>query len=446
MKTKANKLLEILKTQDSPLSVSEIHQMLDDGGSERTIRRALAKLIEQGEVIKEGEYRATKYKIKEKEPSTDESASIFSLKSQRFIERVRMPLFQREPCSYNEDWLEAYAPNKTFYLSNTQRQHLSECGEHFNKDLPAGTYARKIYNRLLIDLSYNSSRLEGNTYSLIETELLLIEGKEASGKLDGEKLMIINHKEAIRFLVEGINKTNIKSENIKTLHFLLAEDLVPLGEAGNIRQSSIRVSVTTYIPIDNYQRLQKNIEKIIQKANEINNPYEQSFFLLLHIAYLQAFIDVNKRTSRLAANIPLLQKNLIPLSFNDVDKDDYLSAVLISYEFNEVGPLVELYTSSYIRSAKLYKATMSAIEIDVDRALYRNERRQIIAEVVNQLLVGKQLVEYVNRRSEELILNNYSDKFIRDVLEDIGSLEEFKIVGMGISLQAFQQWQKLSRK
>ena len=147
-------------------------------------------------------------------------SSVFSAASQQVINKVRAPLYERRPCTYRYEWLESYQPNATFYLNVEERNQLHEIGQRLNVGMPAGTYAKQIFNRLLIDLSYHSSRLEGNTYSLAETEKLLLQGMSADDKIDADKVMILNHKDAINFLVEGINRLEVSEENVRTMHYL----------------------------------------------------------------------------------------------------------------------------------------------------------------------------------------------------------------------------------
>lgn len=288
---------------------------------------------------------------------------------------------QRDPVTYNETWLAEYQPNQTYYLNSNLRRQMEAQGQRVTDHEPAGTYARKIYNRLLIDLSYNSSRLEGNTYSLLDTEKLIIEGINVSSKLDEEATMILNHKEAIRYLVENANPIQTEYNEILTLHFLLSDGLVSSKYAGKLRDYGVRIGASCYSPLENQLALEKQLHKTCNVAAKIIHPYEQSFFLLVHIAYLQAFADVNKRTSRLSANIPLIKNNLVPLSFNDIDKDDYISAMISIYEINDV--------------------TIEAIGFDKIRVRYREQRRRIVAEIISQKLVGPALKEYVEHTTNQ---------------------------------------------
>lgn len=136
----------------------------------------------------------------------------------------------------------------------------------------AGTYIQKIYNRLLIDLSYNSARLEGNTYTLADTEHLVIQGVSAQGKLDAERIMILNHREAIRYLAQNVRSLTPNEETIRTLHYLLSDSLVAPGMAGQIRSESIGVTGTTYAPLEGKERLTQLLNQLLDTARRIDDP------------------------------------------------------------------------------------------------------------------------------------------------------------------------------
>jgi Fic family protein len=147
--------------------------------------------------------------------------------------------------------------------------------------------------------------------------------------------MILNHKEAIRYLVDNPLKIELTRNVICTLHYLLSDGLVESTEAGKVRKHGVRIGGSTYIPFEDPKRLERQLEKIANKAKLTRDPYEQSIFLLVHISYLQAFADVNKRTARLAANISLIKGNLVPLAFSDVRIDDYMSTMIAIYELQD---------------------------------------------------------------------------------------------------------------
>ncbi|MFT4908498.1 MAG: Fic family protein [Oleispira sp.] len=456
-------LLNHLKQFTTPTAFSAISTGLSI--PDRTLRRWLSNLVEQGFIKAVGERKGRRYyyvlaegeelldpreRVEEDpaeyktsfETSASDVSSAFSKQSQQVINKVRAPLYERRPCTYRYEWLENYTPNTTFYLAVEERNQLHEIGQRLNVGMPAGTYAKQIFNRLLIDLSYHSSRLEGNTYSLAETEKLLLEGMSAGDKIDADKVMILNHKDAINFLVEGINRIHVNDENIRTMHYLLAEGLVPNGAAGVIRSDGVRITSSTYLPMEGKQRLESQLQLIINKAAAINDPFEQSFFLLIHIAYLQAFIDVNKRTARLSANIPLVRNNLSPLSFIDLDKDDYASAMIACYELNNEKPMVELFIRSYIRSCEHYSVVVEAMGIDTLRVLYRGQRRILISEIVGNLLIGSAIKKRIVDFTKEEIPEEHRQKFMADVEQDLANLEPFNIAGMGISKQDLMDWKE----
>jgi len=295
---------------------------------------------------------------------------------------------------------------------------------------------------LLIDLSYNSSRLEGNTYSLLDTERLIFEGVSVAGKLDEEKIMILNHKEAIRHLVDQASMIQIDENEIFTLHYLLADGLILAKYAGKVRDHSVRIGQSTYFPYAHSAKLISQLKLITDKANNIVDPFEQSVFLLVHIAYLQAFADVNKRTARLSANIPLIKHNYVPLSFNAVEKDDYTKAMIAIYELNEVRPLVELYIASYLRTCMQYTATMESFGFDEVRVHYRNLRRELLHDIIAKQLTSKDLQTFIELQAKNKIKTADRKKFIKTIEEDLHEISPTRIVGIGISMSQLNSWLK----
>jgi Fic family protein len=194
--------------------------------------------------------------------------------------------------------------------------------------------------------------------------------------------MILNHKEAIRYLVDNAPKLEVNRNTICTLHYLLSDGLVKPQDAGKVRRYPVRIGGSVYSPFEDTKRLEIQLEKIATKAALIEDPFEQSIFLLIHISYLQAFADVNKRTARLSANIPLIKGNLVPLAFSDVQKEDYLSAMIAIYELQDARPLVDLYAYSYMRTCAAYDTTVKAIGFDEARVRYRQERRSVVRAVI----------------------------------------------------------------
>ncbi len=440
-------VLNTLASLPQPASLPDILAHLPEGFAERSVRRWLAQLSEQGQVLKTGRKRGTRYQLVSppsfpleiREPPPE--PGLFSNGARQILARVRQPLFHRHPVSYNGDWLDAYQPNRSRYFSPADIDALTRHGRRTDGPEPAGTYARRIYNRLLIDLSYHSSRLEGNTYSLVETQRLLVEGTSATGKLDEEAVMILNHKEAIRYLVERAGHLQPAYEEICTLHYLLSDGLVPPHCSGKVRDHGVRVGASSYIPLEGPAELERRLQTIAAKATAIQEPYEQSLFLLLHVAYLQAFADVNKRTSRLAANIPLITANRVPLSFNAIDKDDYASAMLAVYELNDPQPLIELYRASYLRGCQEYNATAEAMGVDAVRVRYRAQRREVLRNIILERLSGNALTARLQDAADAIAAPDRA-AYLQDLQEDVRELSPSRLAGLGVTREDYQHWRR----
>ena len=445
-------IIAIIGKYPEGLSSAQVSDKLSLSIHYKTLQRRLTALVDEGKIIRKGEKRATRYHPTQKATPEidkgqfkDKSANIFTQKSQQKLKFLEKPLYARERVSYNRDLLDNYVPNQIFYVPKKMSDALFEEGKRFDNQLAAGTYARQICQRLLIDLSYNSSRLEGNTYSRLDTQKLVKEGISAKGKVHEETVMIMNHKEAILFLVENAQDIELSSLTIRNLHHLLSQDLLANPEScGNIRSIDVNISQSSYKPLDNQHVLKELFELILQKAKKIQDPFEQSFFLLVHLSYLQAFEDVNKRTSRLSCNIPFIKKNLCPLTFTDVTRDDYTAALLAIYENNDIEPMLELFSWAYARSCQQYGVVKKSLgEIDAFRIQYRQQRKAVMGKIVKQGLHGNKAEELITTYCQKQQIEEV-DKFTAMTLADLSSLHAGAIIGLGITEQQLITW--LSRK
>src|SRR5439155_1215095 len=232
-------------------------------------------LVSHGQLASEGEGRARRYRSLKQLETRDRSSDLKVSKEGEIIRKaVRAPLQQRNPVGYDRTFLERYKPNDTFYLSDTLRKHLARTGTSSTEPMPAGTYARNILDRLLIDLSWNSSRLEGNTYSLLETKRLIELGETATGKDASEAQMILNHKAAIEYIVESVQDDGITSHEIYSVHALLSQNLLgDPGASGRARTIRVGVAGTTYIPLENPQVIKECFDLFVEKAGSIADPF-----------------------------------------------------------------------------------------------------------------------------------------------------------------------------
>lgn len=440
-------IIALLGRHPEALSRGQISENLSFSIKDKTLQRRLTALVEDGRIARIGERKATRYHPLGASIETvighlkDATASIFSPLSQEKLKFLDTPLHTREKMTYNRSFLDSYVPNQSQYVPKKIREALFQEGKRFDEQLAAGTYARQICQRLLIDLSYNSSRLEGNTYSRLDTQKLVEEGISAEGKVHEETVMIMNHKEAILFLVENAQDIELNSLTIRNLHHLLSQDLLPNPQAcGNIRTLEVDIGQSTYKPLGNPHVLKELFELILQKAKKIKDPFEQSFFLLVHLSYLQAFEDVNKRTSRLSSNIPFIKGNLCPLSFTDVVRDDYTAALLFIYEKNDIEPMLELFAWAYSRSCEQYGVVKKSLgEIDAFRIQYRQQRKAIMGQIVKQGLHGPAAEKLIENYCHEQGIGDI-DKFTAMTLADLSTLHAGAIIGLGITEAQLESW------
>lgn len=347
----------------------DIRRSVAPRSSDTTVWRALKRLVEADKLEVSGKGRATGYAIA--------GASVVRA-------YLQTPYNKRPPVNYKKTFLDAYIPNKTFYLSVADRDILQEAGRPNTGPIPAGTYARRILEQLLVDLSWASSRMEGNTYDILQTERLIRYGEEVAGKDRKEALMILNHKEAIQYLVDNLDEISLIRPDIFSIHALLSDGLLAdPAMSGRLRVLPVGISHSSYKPLDDAVTIDEEFDIILHKASDITDPFEQSFFLLVHIPYLQAFVDINKRTSRVASNIPLLKADLAPMSFLAMDDGDYIDGLIGIYELNNVSLLREVYIESYLASAEKYRVLRAEVETPEKAAIvYRNFVREAVRHSV----------------------------------------------------------------
>lgn len=319
-------------------------------------------------------------------PSIAQSETTVPLSTgaQRLRTLLELPRGNRSPAGYDPEFLDAYIPGRTWYLAERERTRLNELGRTTYVGQPAGTYARDIMERLVIDLSWGSSRLEGLRYSRIDTAELLAGARTPTGASDRDRQLILNHKSAIEFLVENAESIAFNRFTILNLHALLAENLLERREEeGALRVRPVTIGSSVYTPTAIPQLIEERFDTVLAKAQAITDPIEQSFFVMVHLPYLQPFIDVNKRTSRLAANIPLIRSNLCPLSFVDVPEGTYTQGILGVYEQRDVRLLADVYAWAYERSCAQFKVLCESMgEPDPIRLNYRSQLRSIVSDIV----------------------------------------------------------------
>ncbi len=471
-------LLSLLSQDGRPLSA--IEQAAQDKrlyfGSRRSLQRMLQRLVASGAISLMGQKKGTRYAlpvVTRRQTTYADALEAMRTKPPLFVAEplasygakhlpvsaagqeirsyVRQDVLARKPVGYSQGLLESYAPNRTHYLSEAQREQLMLMGQATRGSeatTPAGTFARDILDRLLIDLSWSSSRLEGNTYSRLDTQKLIEEGLAAPGKDALQAQMILNHKRAIEYLVHGVGQpgtdVGVNRATVIALHALLSDGLLasPM-DSGALRTRVVGIGGSVYLPLAMPQRIAELFGFVMEMAAEIVDPFEQSFFLMVHLPYLQPFIDVNKRTSRLAANIPLMERNLCPLSFIDVPVEAYIEGLLGVYELGRTELLADVYVWAYERSCQQYMAAVQQmVPPDALRLRYRKELGECIAAIVMQGLDASKLSvcacmpKHVSARKREALA--------AIVLNELQALHAGNAIRFGISGLQLQAWQELN--
>lgn len=446
-------LLELISKFPDGALMDEIVAVMPNKVSRRTVLRRLNTLLGQDRLIRSGKGRATRYRNPVvTETITDRLSAGSSIQTERYIplspdgaeikQLVRRPLEMRNPVGYQQEFLDGYRPNETWYLSEETRLKLAEWGTIEQEARPAGTYANQILNRLLIDLSWNSSRLEGNTYSLLETEQLLELGESADHKDAAEAQMILNHKAAIQLLVDQAEEIGFNNYTVLNLHALLSDNLLGDPEAGGrLRTTMVAIGGTVFHPLAIPQRVEECFHQVLATATAIANPFEQSFFALVHLPYLQPFIDVNKRVSRLAANIPFIKNNLCPLSFVDVPQKAYLDGILGVYEHNRIELLRDVFIWAYQRSAARYSAIKQSLgEPDPFRLRYRQQIARLIQTVIREGMNKKKAGQTIKLFADSQVERRDRHRFIEVTETELMSLHEGNIARYQIRPSEYKTW------
>lgn len=431
-------------------NIEQIEAQLPQPPTRRTLQRWLNALVGQGRLRKEGQARSTRYLLPvQAAPEAADAAPgdvFFPLSDEaRAIDiAVRQPVQHRTPVGYRRSFLDSYRPNTTFYLPAALRAELQALGQVAAHNEPAGTYARSIANRLLIDLSWNSSRLEGNTYSLLETERLLSAGDAAEGKGALEAQMILNHKAAIEFLMDCTPDMGFNRYTLLNLHALLSDNLLPDPTAsGRLRTVAVGIGQAVFLPLEGPQLIAECFAQVLDTAAAIQDPLEQAFFAMVHLPYLQPFEDVNKRVSRLAANTPLIQHNLCPLSFVDVPPAAYISAMLGVYELNRIELLRDVFAWAYKRSCARYSAVRQSLgEPDPFRLRYRALIFDTVAEVVRAAMNKQRAIAFVARQARQHLPPADQHRFVEVTETELMSLHEGNMARYRLRPSEFEAWRQ----
>ena len=342
--TRENEILQYLHYHPES-SRSEIEGGMNLTESPATVKRILASLAENGSAIVSGHGRATRYSV--------------SQQAQVTMELNIDTYFQKETderevqTSFNFDLINETLPKVELFTAE-EKVRLNDLQAQFTRNLEGitPTEYRKEMERLGIDLSWKSSQIEGNTYSLLETEKLLKEKQTASGKTKEEAVMLLNHKDALDFVLEDpYYLQELSVRRIEELHALLVKELeVDKG----IRKRRVGITGTNYRPLDNEHQIREALEDTCRLINSKDDVFEKALLALLLLSYIQGFADGNKRTARITSNAILIANRYCPISFRSVDSVDYKKAMLIFYEQNNVSAFKRIFIDQFAFAVDTY--------------------------------------------------------------------------------------------
>ena len=329
-----------------PLSSrDDIAKGIDFDGSDATMKRMIASGVQDGSIVVEGKARATRYRL------SDQAHLLMPLNLDTYFS-LDQDKRQVQP-SFNFDLIRQQLPVVTLFTDD-EMELLNELQAEFRQHISEMTdnEYRKEMERLGIDLSWKSSQIEGNTYSLLETERLLRESKTADGKTKEEAVMLLNHKDALRFVLDNPDYLqHLTISHIEDIHQLLTKELsVDRG----IRHRRVGITGTNYHPLDNEFQIREALRDTCELINGKENVFEKALLTLVLLSYIQAFSDGNKRTARITSNAILIANGYCPLSFRSVDSIDYKKAMLIFYEQNNLYAFKKIFIEQFEFAVREY--------------------------------------------------------------------------------------------
>ena len=329
---------------NSPKSLSELADELGAGFSKTTVHRLVSSLTKDGKVVSSGAGRSAKYEV--------------TNLGRLFNPRVPEEYFRKEQddrqalTSFNFDLFDTLRSHDLF--SQEEMRTLVERQREFEERWKglSPVLRQKEMERLAIDLSWKSSQIEGNTYTLLQTESLFKEGKRAKGKIKEEAAMLLNHQAALDYVLSHPDYFGeLKVESILEIHRFLTKGL---GIPNKIRSGRVGITGTNYKPLSDARQIQKALQDVCDLINFKQNVLEKALITLLLIAYIQPFEDGNKRTARILCNALLLANKYCPISFRTVDPDDYRYATLLFFEQNSLPSFKKMFIEQFEFSTANY--------------------------------------------------------------------------------------------
>lgn len=429
-------------------SVEEISAALPFELERRTLQRRLDLLKEQGAVNMVGKTKSSRYiaavNAYRPRPKTVEAPKVsitLSGPASLALQALSQPLERRNPVQVNVYFLESFRPNIDHYFTDAERKELQRMGKTKFTGYPAGTYTKGVMHALVADLAFNSCRLEGNSYSHRDTEQLFEKGEWNPNASDLEHQMILNHKDAIEFLANHAQDTGFDPYTLLNLHALLSNNLLmDASHAGQLRALPAVIEGAAYTPAALAKQVQERFSLMLEKASQITDPFEQAFFMLVQLPYLWPFADMNLPVARLAANISLMKKNLMPLAFHHMPAELFQQALLSIYEQNRVELMKELFIFSYAQSCERYTQVKHRHgDPDPFRIKYREQIRTVVFDIVTGNMLRETAMDVISHQAVAMPAADQM-RFSELVEKELATLHEGNIARYWIRPSEFMVW------
>lgn len=416
-------------TENPGVQRSQVIDFLHDSGelkSSTSVWRYLNTAIDLGLITMQGITSTARYY-----PSEDVCIRLTR-------QQIGVPAMKRPRIAYNQEFLAQYQPNKSFYLSASRRDLLERrCPLG---SAPIDAIQSRDMKLLMTGMPWGSAKLEGNAYDLASTQDLLLKGIEKQGGSQLDRVMLTNHFEAVDVVLKGCgypperDHMQVSPRDLRSIHYLLSRGLLrDPAEEGQLRRRPISIKDSTFVPADQFVVIQSAFEMLAAKASQIDNPYEAAFFLNVHLPYLQPFVDCNKRTARIACNIPLLRAGVMPMTWMDVHEEDYISGIIGVYELNETNLLAEVFTDSYMRSIERFEIMRNEQTPSPILVRYRDELRKVMRNFI--LHDDESLPITIDQKD----MTGFLEYFDREV-ESLKQSDGLRIIQFGLKDADYKQW------
>ena len=323
----------------------EIAASLNEAPNDRTLKRIIAQLVRDGDVLMEGKGKATRYSL------SAQAHLMMPLDIDTYFTKDVDERTVQE--SFNFELIREVLPKVNLFTEEEKaRLQAAQAAFISNMKTLSELEYRKEMERLGVDLSWKSSQIEGNTYSLLETERLLKEKQTAQGKTKEEAVMLLNHKDALDFILDCPDYLKeLSVRRLEDIHSILTKEL---GVGSGIRRRRVGITGTNYRPLDNEFQIRDALEDTCRLINGKDDVFEKALLTLVLLSYIQAFTDGNKRTARISSNAVLIAWGCCPISFRTVDSVDYKKAMLMFYEQNSISAFKRIFIEQYEFAVKNY--------------------------------------------------------------------------------------------